>query len=226
MKLLIGIPAYNEEAIVGKIVNSFPDKIAGIKEKDILVVDDGSSDKTFTTAKNSGAMVIRHILNRGLGGALKTIFTFARSGKYDILVTMDADGQHNPVDVSKIIEPIVKKGINVVIGSRWKSTRVKVWSRYIFNQLANIITFLLFGVWSSDSQSGFRSFNRKAIERINIVSDGMEVSSEFFKEIVRNKLTFKEVPIEAIYTDYSKKKGQKMHNAPDVFFQLLLRLIR
>ena len=226
MKLLIGIPAYNEEAIVGKIVKSFPDKIAGIKEKDILVVDDGSSDKTFTTAKNSGAIVIRHILNRGLGGALKTIFTFARSNKYDILVTMDADGQHNPVDVSKIIEPIVKNGINVVIGSRWKSARVKVWSRYIFNQLANIITFLLFGVWSSDSQSGFRSFNRKAIERINIVSDGMEVSSEFFKEIVRNKLTFKEVSTEAIYTDYSKKKGQKMHNAPDVFFQLLLRLIR
>lgn len=226
MKLLIGIPAYNEEEAIEKIVKSIPARIGLIRQIDILVVDDGSNDDTFIKAKRGGAKVIRHILNRGLGGALKTIFTFAKMRKYDILVTMDADGQHKPSDLDKIIQPLTKDGFNVVIGSRWKNSNVNIFTRFILNQIANVVTLLLFGVWSSDTQSGYRAFDKNAIEKIKIVSDGMEVSSEFFKEILRNKLAFTEVSIEAIYTEYSRGKGQKMHNSPEVLFQLLMRLIK
>lgn len=226
MKLLIGIPAYNEEEAIEKIVKSIPARIGLIRQIDILVVDDGSNDDTFIKAKRGGAKVIRHILNRGLGGALKTIFTFAKMRKYDILVTMDADGQHKPSDLDRMIQPLIKDGFNVVIGSRWKNNNVNIFTRFILNQIANVVTLLLFGVWSSDTQSGYRAFDKNAIEKIKIVSDGMEVSSEFFKEIARNKLVFAEVPIEAIYTDYSKNKGQKMYDSPDVLFQLIMRLIK
>lgn len=226
MKLLIGIPAYNESKMISQVINTLPKKITGIKKIDILVVDDGSSDTTSNKARKSGAWVIKHLLNRGLGGALKTLLAFAKMKKYDILVTFDADGQHCPADIEKLIVPIIKKQKDVVIGSRWSTSKSLRWTRYWVNQFANILTFILFGVWSSDTQSGLRAFNRRAIEKINIVSDGMEVSSEFFKEIYRHKLTFTELPIQAVYTNYSRSKGQRLDNAPEVFFQLILRLLR
>lgn len=226
MKLLIGIPAYNESKMISQVIRTLPKKITGIKKMDILVIDDGSSDTTSNKARKSGAWVIKHLLNRGLGGALKTILAFAKMKKYDILVTFDADGQHSPSDIEKLIAPIIKKQKDVVIGSRWSTLNSLPWSRFLVNQFANILTFILFGIWSSDTQSGLRAFNRRAIERINIVSDGMEVSSEFFKEIYRNKLNFTELPIQAVYTNYSRSKGQRLDNAPEVFFQLILRLLR
>lgn len=226
MKLLIGIPAYNESKMISHVIRNLPKKITGIKKMNILVIDDGSSDTTSNIARKSGAWVIKHLLNRGLGGALKTLLAFAKMKKYDILVTFDADGQHSPSDIEKMIVPIIKKQKDVVIGSRWSSLNSLPWSRFLVNQFANILTFILFGIWSSDTQSGLRAFNRRAIERINIVSDGMEVSSEFFKEIYRNKLNFTELPIQAVYTNYSRSKGQRLDNAPEVFFQLILRLLR
>lgn len=226
MKLLIGIPAYNEEKVVGSVINSLTkSKINRIKT-DILVVDDGSTDSTFTEAEKKGVIMLKHILNRGLGGSLKTIISYAKNNNYDILVTFDADGQHNPSDIPKLIEPIIKGEKDVVIGSRWKLSKNVPLSRVIINKLANLITFLLFSFWTSDSQSGLRALNKKAIGLINLHSDGMEVSSEFFREIFINKLRFQEVPITVRYTSYSQAKGQKLSNAPNVFFHLFMRLLR
>lgn len=226
MKLLIGIPAYNEQQTVGDVIKSLPAKINGIKEIETVLVDDGSTDATGYIAQKSGAKVLTHIINRGLGGALKTIFAYARDDRFDILVTFDADGQHRGADVRKLMQPILHKTKDVMIGSRWKTKGKRPLSRYIVNQCANIATWLLFGIYTTDSQSGLRAFNRKAIEKINITSDGMEVSSEFFKEIKTNNLRFGEVAISPIYSAYSQHKGQRLDNAPEVFFRLLLRFIR
>lgn len=226
MKLLIGIPAYNEAQTIAQVIRSLPRKISGVSVLDILVVDDGSWDQTPAIAEAAGAQVVSHLLNRGLGAALKTIFTYARLQNYDILVTFDADGQHHAGDLEKIIRPILNGNVDIVIGTRWKNTKDRPLVRFIVNQLGNILTYLLFGVWTSDSQSGLRAFNKKGIKLINLQSDGMEVSSEFFREIRMNRLSFVEVPIRVIYTDYSRLKGQKISNAPNILFQLLIKLLK
>lgn len=226
MKLLIGIPAYNEGRMISDVIKSIPAKIDGCKTVEVLVLDDGSTDKTRTIAQKCGVIVLSHMINRGLGGALKTIFAFAKQEHYDVLVTFDADGQHNSSDIRHLIKPIIDNHKDVVIGTRWvKRTNVPI-SRLFINQIANIATYFLFGVWTSDSQSGFRAFSKKAIQKINIQTDGMEVSSELFREIYRNKLKYSEIPINALYTDYSESKGQRLDNAPNVFFQLLFRLLK
>lgn len=225
MKLLIGIPAFNESEMIDKVLRSFPKKISKISKIDILVVDDGSTDNTGKISRLAGATVLTHLLNRGLGGALKTIFAYARINKYDILVTFDADGQHKASDLPKIIHQVSSGFADVVIGTRWMGTKIKPITRLLVNKIANIVTFFLFGVYTSDSQSGFRVFNKKAIEMIKLKTDGMEVSSEFFKEIKRHKLRFAEIPIETIYTDYSITKGQRISDAPNILFRLILRLL-
>ena len=227
MNLLIGIPAYNEESKLKNIIKSLPDKLPGISRIDTLVVDDGSQDSTASTARSAGVVVVRHLINRGLGGSLKTIFEYARKYNYDFLLTFDADGQHNPEDIKQLLLGVLKKNCDVVIGSRWLGKgRKSPILRYFINRLANIYTYLLYGCKTSDSQSGLRAFNKKAVSLINLTSDGMEVSSEFFREIYRHKLIFREVPISLIYTDYSLKKGQRITNASGVFLRLILRLFR
>lgn len=226
MKLLIGIPAYNEQEMISQVIKSLPRKIEGIEKIDILVVDDGSTDQTAKIAQNLGVYVLRHILNRGLGGALKTIFSYFRSKNYDILVTFDADGQHNPADIFNLVKPIIRGEKDISIGSRWQKSRNIPFARKIINKFANIITYLLFSVWTSDSQSGLRAFSKKAVQLIDLQSDGMEVSSEFFREIYRHRLRYNEVPIVVQYTSYSQTKGQKLSNAPNVFFHLFMRLLR
>jgi len=225
MKLLVGIPALNEERTILGVIKNIPKNIPGVKKIDIVVVDDGSTDKTSQVVSEKGVLVLKHIIRRGLGGALKTIIAYAQNHDYDLLVTLDADGQHDPKELPKLTEAVIEKRKDVVIGTRWKKAK-NPYSRYIINQLANILTYLIFGIWSSDSQSGFRAFSKRAIIKLKIQTDGMEVSSEFFKEIYQHKLKYAEVPIKAIYSDYSKSKGQQISEAPKVFFQLFFRLLR
>lgn len=226
MKILIGIPAFNEALMIGNVIKSIPDNFKGIDKADILVVSDGSTDETVKISQSNGAVVLNHLINIGLGGALKTIFAYAKLNQYDFLVTLDADGQHEGSSISQLIEPILKRNVNIVIGTRWLKGKNMPLIRLLTNKFANIITYLLFGVYSSDSQSGFRAFDKLAINKINLITDGMEVSSEFFKEIKSHKLKFTEIPIKAIYTDYSKNKGQKMSNSPEILLRLFIRFFQ
>lgn len=225
-KLLIGIPAYNECVMIGRVLKSLPKALAGVDRIDVLVVDDGSTDGTGAIARLSHAIVVTHAVNLGLGGALKTIFSFATRYKYDVLITFDADGQHQAKDIAPLIHPVLKNTGDVVIGSRWKLSRPAPLRRVIVNRLANLLTFLLFGIHTSDSQSGLRAFGKRAIDRITISTDGMEVSSEFFKEIKRLNLRYTEIAIEPIYTEYSQTKGQKLTNIPSVLFEIFMRFLR
>ncbi len=197
------------------------------RNTEILVVDDGSTDETGKMARAAGSKVIRHPINRGLGGALGTGLYWAKIKDFDFCATFDADGQHDPSDLRKVLRPLYYNEADVVIGTRtmmgWKEIPR---DRKIILAVSNWLTWWLFGIKTSDSLSGFRGFNRKAIEKIQLRTDRMEVSNEFFSEIKRHKLRLAEVPIRVIYTDYSRSKGQKNSNAFNVGVKLLLRMFR
>jgi glycosyltransferase involved in cell wall biosynthesis len=212
------IPAYNEEKTIGPILEkarSFADKI--------IIVDDGSTDKTAEIAKQYGVGVLSHVINRGLGAALRTGFAAALKENAEMVVTLDADGQHNPEDIPKLIEPIKNGSADAVIGSRFLKNEKAPLFRKIANWVGNAVTYLFFGIWVTDSQSGFRAFSRKALLKIHLKSSGMEVSSEIIKEIKRNNLRLAEVPIKPVYTKYSMSKGQNLLEGVKTVFQLILR---
>jgi len=224
--LFVVLPAFNESQVIREVLRKLKQELKKIKEFQsyVVVVDDGSSDKTSREAARGGSIVLRHVLNRGLGGALETGLTYAKRKNADILVTMDSDGQHDAKDIWPALQPILADQADVVIGSRQKGKRPL--DRHLINLMSNVVTWLLFGIWSSDSQSGFRVFNHKAIRSIKIMTQEMEVSSEIFGEIKRNHLRFCEVPIRVIYTEYSRRKGQQNLNGPRVLLKLIIRLFR
>lgn len=223
MKLAILIPAYNEEKTLVKVIKTLPKKIAKITRIEVIVVNDGSEDKTSQIAKKMKVTLISHLLNRGLGGALGTGFEYVKKRDFDALVTFDADGQHNPRDIYPVVKPIIEGKTDVVIGSRLKNPEGMPWYRRVGIFGLNLFTLMFFWVWTTDSQSGLRAFSKKAIQKIKIESNRMEASSEFFNEIQRNNLRFIEVPITSIYTKYSLSKGQRNINGFKILSKMIYR---
>lgn len=220
-EVAVVIPAYNEETVIGEVITN-------LKSKDfenIIVVDDGSKDKTAEIAKKQGAKVYVHIINRGLGGALSTGFSAALINEAEIIASCDADGQHDPEDIKRAVEILKKEKLDVVIGSRLINSEGMPFTRKLLNSVGSLITYILFGIYITDTQSGLRVFTKEAMEKIDIKTNKMEVSSEIIKEIGRNKLKFKEIPIKAIYTEYSLGKGQKGSNSVNILYKLILRRI-
>lgn len=226
MKLVIVVPAFNESEVIYKVLKSIPKKIKGISSVDVTVVNDGSIDNTQSEVQRAGFPTINHAINRGLGAAIKTGLEYSRKRKADIMVTFDSDGQHDPSDIEKIILPVVQKKADLVIGSRFRKLKKVPIDRYVLNWIANFITFLFYGVATTDSQSGLRAFSKKALNLIDFKGERMDFSSEILLEAKRHNLKTAEVPISAIYTQYSRKKGQKNLNAIPTFSRFLVRLLR
>lgn len=213
------IPAFNEERKITEV-------IADLKEKgftQIVVVDDGSRDKTGELAKDQGAVVLRHLVNRGLGAALGTGFSFCCAKKARVVLTIDGDGQHLASDALKVTLPVISGAVDVALGVRKKDIKTFPIERFFINLAANILTFSLFGIWVSDSQSGLRAISAKALESMHLRSDGMAISSEIVGEIKKCGLTLGEVPIQSIYTRYSLSKGQTRANSFRVARKLILK---
>lgn len=226
VRAVIILPALNESQAIKQVLATLPKKIKGTSRLQVLVVDDGSTDATAAIAKSKDAILVQHLLNRGLGAAIKTGLQWAKRETCDIAITFDSDGQHDPDDIEKVVKPILLKKADLVIGSRFKKNQDIPKDRIIINWLANFATFLMFGVFSTDSQSGLRAFSKKAIDLIDFKADRMEFSSEILVEAKRNNLKVIEVPIKAIYTNYSRTKGQKNTNAVPVFTRLILKMFR
>lgn len=202
----IVIPAYNEEKIIQDVIREI--KAAGYQN--IIVVDDGSADQTQKKAAEiPGIITLRHLLNRGKGAATKTGIEAAKLLGAGIIVTMDGDGQHNPHDIVHLIEPIKKNHCDVVLGTRLKNPIGMPWHKILANWIGNALTWYFYGLWVSDSQSGFRAYSRHASELINTKTDRYEYDSEVIREIYLYKLKYREVPIEVRYTDYSLGKIHK-----------------
>ena len=226
MKVVIVVPVFNESPVIYKVLKSIPKKINETSLVDVVVVNDGSGDDTLSEVQRAGFVIVNHAINRGLGAAIKTGMEYARKKRADIVVTFDGDGQHEPSDIEKIILPIIQKKADLVIGSRFKKSKNVPMDRFFLNWFANFITFLFYGVATTDSQSGLRAFSGKAITLIDFKGERMDFSSEILLEAKRNNLKIEEVPIRAIYTEYSRKKGQKNLNAIPTFTRFLVRLLR
>ncbi len=220
MRVLAIIPAFNEERTLGEVLQRVRPQV-----DEIVVIDDGSGDGTRAVAEESGATVLRHVINRGLGAALGTGFAWAAARGVDVAITLDADGQHDPADIPRFVEAI-SQGADVVIGSRLLDPKGMPWQRRIANHVGNLVTFLLFGAWVTDSQSGFRAFDRRALQLMEIRTNRMEVSSEIIAEARRKRLKLVEIPIEAIYTDYSLSKGQGFAVGLKTMAKLVLRRLQ
>ncbi len=220
MKILVIVSAYNEEKTIKDIVLNL--KRNGY---DVLVVDDGSTDKTGELAQGAGAILLRHLINLGQGGAIQTGFDFALKFKPEIVVTFDADGQHFVSEIPKLIQPIIEDRADVIIGSRFLKNQQIPFPRLVMNWVANLVTFILFGLWLSDSQSGFKAFRVSVLKKIKIRGQRFDWSSEVVSEIKTKKIKFLEVPIRVKYTPYSLSKGQNFFVGIKTFVRLLFKKI-
>ena len=206
MKIFVVIPAFNEASVIQSVIAEI--KTAGYEN--IIVVDDGSTDDTYARATELiGKNALRHKINRGKGGATKTGIEAAKILGADIIITVDGDGQHDPRDIQKIIDPILKNRVDVVLGTRLKNPKGMPWHKIIANHTGNFFTWLLFGLWVTDSQSGFRAYSRHAADLIDTKADRYEYDSEVIREIYIYRLSYIEIPITVRYTDYSMGKIQK-----------------
>lgn len=222
MRLAIIIPAYNEEGSIKNVLGKIPKNVLGIKEIIPIVVDDGSFDRTNGIASEETKYVARHLVNLGLGAALTTGFEAAKKLNCDIAVTLDGDGQHNPNDITKLVGPILNGQADIVIGTRMFDTKNMPFIKIFGNWVMNVITALVFQKWSSDTQSGMRALDKKALNKIKLHSVGYEISSEIIGEAKRAKLKLCEVPIETIYTDYSNAKGQSWLNGINILTRIIV----
>jgi glycosyltransferase involved in cell wall biosynthesis len=222
MKTVAVVPAYNEGNTVSGVVRS----LCGVVDE-VIVVDDGSADRTGSVAQAAGARVVRHFINRGLGAAIGTGIAAALRADARLIVTFDADGQHDAADVARMFEPLRSGRADVTIGARTMDRQLMPRTRRIANWLGNALTYVLFGLWVQDSQSGLRAFTSDAAAALDLRCDRMEVSSEIIREIRRQKLRLEEVPIRPVYTEYSMSKGQGFVTGLKTAGKLLLhRVIR
>jgi glycosyltransferase involved in cell wall biosynthesis len=220
----IVIAAYNEAGAIGGVVRelraSYPH---------VIVVDDGSPDATADEAQLAGATVLRHFVNRGQGAALQTGITYALAKGAEIIVTFDADGQHDSADLPSIIAPVARGDVHICLGSRFLEKRATEmpWLRRLVLRAAVLFTRLTSRVKLTDAHNGFRAFSRQAAQAVDIQLDRMAHASEIVDQFYASGLAYREVPVRIRYTEYSLRKGQRSSAALKVAFDYLLgRLTR
>jgi len=196
MKITIGIPAYNEEKNIAKLIV----KLKKITDS-ILVCDDGSSDSTSEISEELGVTVIKHQKNKGYGAAINSLFLKAKELDTDIFITFDADGQHRIEDIPLLSEPIENNEADLVIGSRFLQTKSEEMPNYrkMGVKIITKVTNLSIKDKLTDSQSGFRAYSKKAIQEITPTEEGMGVSTEILIKASNLELRITEVPIKIHY---------------------------
>ena len=209
MKIIIGIPAFNEEKNIGAIV-------AKLKKKydQVIVCDDGSSDMTQIIASSLGAIVVKHPKNLGYGATIKTIFNEAKKIDGDILVTFDADGQHQISEIDSVLKPLSENKADIVIGSRFLgSTKDLPKYRKIGIKAITSLTNTVTGSNLSDTQSGFRAYSKKVLNEIFPTESGMGISTEILIKSLKKQMTILEVPITISYDNNSHSQTPISHGA-------------
>lgn len=212
MKIVVIVPAYNESKYIGK----FLDKLL-LVTKQVVVIDDGSADKTCDIAKGRGAECLSHMVNLGKGAALKTgcDYAFKKIGA-DAVIIMDGDDQH-VVDDIKLFERELKKGAAVVLGVRQMDAKMPL-MRILGNKSMSILINLLFGHYIADIPSGFKGMTKSAYNTLKWQSSGYEVETEIAVRIAKSKLKYVEVPISTVYHD--KDYGFNLLDAGKILLKL------
>ena len=196
---IVCMPAYNEENSIFELIR----KIEPFVDK-IIVCDDGSTDKTEQKARDAGAHVIRHKKNLGKGGAMKSLFNYANNIDADIMITMDGDGQFLPEEMVRLIEPIQNNNFDLVIGNRFLDKKEMPSYRKAGNKILDSFTKLAANLPFEDTQSGFRSYSKTAIEKISFSSNGFGVDSEILIDAVNKNLKITEKYVTVIYNTGEK----------------------
>lgn len=219
----IVIAAYCEEAVIAEVIAG-----ARLRFANVVVVDDGSTDRTLEVAYAAGASVLRHAVNRGQGAALQTGISYARKKGAKFLVTFDADGQHDPEDAERLLEPLRKGEADAVFGDRLteSSDSVPAGRRFLLR------CAVLFSRWTSgvdlhDAHNGLRAFSAGMADELDITLDGMAHASEIADQVHRSGRTYTEVAVRIRYTAHSQEKGQRWTAAFGIAFDYLIgRVLR
>ncbi len=211
-KIFAVIPAYNEEKQISRVVKKTKKYV-----NNVVVVDDGSKDKTKDTAKKSKAIVLQHLVNLGKGAALKTGCDYAVKNKADIIIVIDADAQHNPDDIPKFLENL--KNDDIILTYRRLNKNMPFILKF-GNLFINKTINFLYGIKIKDSQCGYRAFTAKAYKKLRWKASDYSMESEMIAKIGKYKLSYKEIPIETIYSD--KYKGTTILDGIKIIFNLLL----
>jgi glycosyltransferase involved in cell wall biosynthesis len=215
----IVIPLYNEATVIA-------DVIAGLRREfaHVVCVDDGSTDGSGDVARAAGAKVITHSLNLGQGAALQTGISYARSqpgARY--LVTFDADGQHQVTDALGMVQTARDEDVAIVFGSRFLDDRTDTGRlKRLVLKTAVVVTNLTTGLRLTDAHNGLRVIRVDAARGLDLKQDRMAHASEIVLQLRRTRLPWREHPVEVLYTDYSKAKGQSLLNAVNILFDLIV----
>lgn len=216
----IVIPLFNEQSVIGNVVNELKSKF-----QNIVCIDDGSSDDSAEVAQAAGATVLRHPINLGQGAALQTGIEFARNHEScDFIITFDADGQHQMSDALKMLELARDKGLGIVFGSRFLDDRTKPGiAKKIVLKLAVWVSNLMSPIKLTDAHNGLRVISRQAALQLDLQQDRMAHASEIVVQLGKTGLPWAEHPVEVLYTDYSKSKGQPIINAVNILVELIVK---
>lgn len=216
-RVSIVIAAFNEEAQIESVVREVRKRYP-----QVVVVDDGSEDRTAQAARQGGALVLRHLINRGQGAALQTGIECALKRGAAYIVTFDADGQHAVEDIEAMLIPIVRGECEITLGSRFLGSAVDMpRSRRLVLKLGILFTHLINRMPLTDTHNGFRAFSRQAAEHIQITADRMAHASEMIDLVRESGLPWREIPVQIRYTEYSMQKGQSSRGAWRIVLQYL-----
>lgn len=216
------IPAFNEGAAIIDVLRECRRHVDRI-----VVVDDASSDDTTQRALMPGVDVLRHPVNLGQGAALQTGITFALSRGATHVVTLDADGQHDPAEIGGMLQAMATGNVDVALGSRFKGAAIGISPvRRNVLQLAVLFTRVTTGLQVTDCHNGFRVFTAAAARRLRITQNRMAHASEVLEEIARKRMSYVEVPVTIRYTDYSMAKGQSSLNSLNILLDLVVHWLR
>lgn len=221
-RVWIVIPAYNESERIGGVVA----ELLALGHP-VVVVDDGSRVPAAEALGGCAVHLLRHAINLGQGAALQTGITYALERGAEVIVTFDADGQHQSADLSRLTEPVLTGKVDVALGSRFLAGGRAVHissARRIVLRLAVLFTRLTTALPVTDTHNGLRAFSRHAARSLNITQNGMAHASQILHEIAAQKLTFIEVPVTIVYTEYSVRKGQRISNAFNVLWESFTEL--
>jgi glycosyltransferase involved in cell wall biosynthesis len=185
------IPAWNEASRLGPIVTAAGEYLP------VLVVDDGSHDGTSAVAEASGAAVVRHTINQGKGVALKTGFDWALERGYGAVLTLDADGQHDPAEIPRFLDAYAADLGDLIIGRRRFSQMP--FPRFVSTPVGSVLLSLALGTWIPDNQSGYRLYTRRCLETVNLTTTGFEFEVEVIVQTVCRGLRIGWVDIRTIY---------------------------
>lgn len=212
------VAAYNEAGVIADVVGPLAE--SGYS---VVVVDDGSRDETAARAREAGAIVVRHAINRGQGAALQSGLRFALRQGASILVTFDADGQHSPADIPRLVRPIADGTADIVLGSRFLEHADEVpAARRVLLRGAVAFTGVMSGVRLTDAHNGLRAMSGRAAEKVDLQLDRMAHASEIIDQLAKTGFPLVEVSVTVRYTPYSLEKGQRAGNAVRIVWDYLL----